>query len=319
MILSKEIVEDFYIKYPVFEFENSAIKCVANPVISVIIITFQQVDFIKSAIEGVLQQKCSKGFEVIICDDDSTDGTREICIEYATKFPQMIRLFLHKRENNIKVLGKPCGIFQYVYSLLQARGNYIAICSGDDFWQDEFKLEKQSDFLLNNPSYSLVYHGWVEAEFDKQSTSYLHESELKKSFPKASTCMHVNFSEEIPSQFLEVIQEDVFSWFILEQKGKFMCLPDIKPTVITVLPESLSRSNTKKEFVLQAINVQEKILEAYTNTSFEIKAKEKFIGTIRGLLNSKKNKSIYYWLLNKSVFLFFKHNLFLTALKKFVS
>lgn len=314
--LTKERIVAEYSKVPVKEYANDVIKKMADPLVSVILITYQQKPFIAKALDAVLAQETTFPFEIILCDDDSTDGTREICIEYADRYPDKIRFFLHRRENNRKVLGKPSGIFQYTYSLLQARGKFIAICSGDDFWQDETKLEKQARFLVENPDHSLVYTSWVECTYDKNTDSFGPPSPLKSSFPKASTTMHVSFSKEIPVQFLDVIQEDVFSWFILEQKGRFGFLPDIRPTAITVLPESLSRSNTEKQLASHALNVPVKLIEAYKDSPYRKQARAKLLGTIRGLLNNPKYKPIRNWLITKSIFLFFRYNLFGVALQK---
>src|SRR5690606_618452 len=88
----------------------------------------------------------------------SKDGTKEVCLDFANKFPGKIRFFPHKKLNNIKVQKLNTGIFNALYSLYEARGEYIAYCDGDDFWTDENKLEKQVQFLEENKNYVLCYH-----------------------------------------------------------------------------------------------------------------------------------------------------------------
>tara|TARA_B110000459_G_scaffold160664_1_gene176496 strand:+ start:5034 stop:6077 length:1044 start_codon:yes stop_codon:yes gene_type:complete len=132
-----------------------------EPHVSVIISTYQQVDYIKACLDGILLQQTEFVFEIIIGEDDSTDGTREICIEYAEKYPDKIRLFLRERtlshllDNNGLLVKRLNGIFGF--SLLSARGKYIAVCEGDDYWIDSNKLQKQIDILENSPSIGLVY------------------------------------------------------------------------------------------------------------------------------------------------------------------
>ena len=85
-------------------------------------------------------------FEILVGEDASSDGTRDVCIAYAKKYPKKIKLFLHSRENNIRVYGKPTAKFNSAYNSYNAKGKYIAICEGDDFWTDPLKLQKQVDF-----------------------------------------------------------------------------------------------------------------------------------------------------------------------------
>jgi len=90
-------------------------------------------------------------------EDDSSDGTREICIKYAKQYPKMLRLFLHSRDNVIYFSKRPSGKFNSMYNLIKARGEFIAICEGDDYWIDPFKLQKQVEFLERHPGYNMVH------------------------------------------------------------------------------------------------------------------------------------------------------------------
>ncbi|MFW5983501.1 MAG: glycosyltransferase, partial [bacterium] len=101
--------------------------------------------------------------------------TREICIEYAKKHPDKIRLFLHRRENVIIIGGQPTGRFNFLYNLKEARGKYIALCEGDDYWTDPHKLQKQVDFLENHTEYSACAHDvdvFFEDEFKRKIYFY---------------------------------------------------------------------------------------------------------------------------------------------------
>ena len=71
--------------------------------VSVCMITYNHEAYIAQAIEGVLTQKTNFPIELIIGEDCSTDNTREICIEYKKKYPEVIKLKL--RENNLGVIG----------------------------------------------------------------------------------------------------------------------------------------------------------------------------------------------------------------------
>ncbi|MFV8279933.1 glycosyltransferase family 2 protein [Christiangramia marina] len=144
-----------YQKIEPLEFSNSTYTV---PLVSVCIQTYQHVNFIEECLEGVLMQRTDFSFEILLGEDDSYDGTREICLTYKKKYPDKIRLFLHHRANNIKIGGKPTGRFNFLYNMFSARGKYIALCEGDDYWTDPLKLQKQVDFLDNNSEYIAHAH-----------------------------------------------------------------------------------------------------------------------------------------------------------------
>lgn len=145
---------DKYQKVPVEHYPH---KVCQEPLISVCVQTYQHANFIKACLDGILMQKTDFAFEILVGEDESTDGTREICIKYAQNNPDKIRLFLHKRENNIDILG-PSGRFNFLYNLFSVKGKYISLCEGDDYWTDPYKLQKQVDFLENNQDYSFCFH-----------------------------------------------------------------------------------------------------------------------------------------------------------------
>lgn len=119
--------------------------------VSVALITYNHEKYIGQAIESILGQKCNFSFELCIGEDESTDTTRDICIEYAKKYPTIIRLFLRSKENKIKLNGKPTGRRNGIATRRACRGKYIALIEGDDFWIDEYKLQKQYDLMEIKP------------------------------------------------------------------------------------------------------------------------------------------------------------------------
>ncbi|WP_346856192.1 glycosyltransferase family 2 protein [uncultured Draconibacterium sp.] len=153
-----------YQKVPVKIYPNSVPK---NPVVSVIVQTYQHVDYISACLDGITMQKTDFSYEILLGEDESIDGTREICLQYAKKYPDKIRLFLHSRSNVLEFDEKPTGRFNLLWNLKYSRGKYIAICEGDDYWIDPYKLQKQVNFMEANPSYSICFHPvkiWLEEE-----------------------------------------------------------------------------------------------------------------------------------------------------------
>lgn len=149
-----EAFKTFYQRKEVEENDNNVAK---QPVVSVCIQTYQHAGYIKECLDSIITQKTNFKFEVLLGEDASTDGTREICIDYAECYPDKIRLLLHQRENNIKINGKPTGRFNFLYNLYTAKGKYIALCEGDDYWTDPYKLQKQIDFLEKHDNFSMCF------------------------------------------------------------------------------------------------------------------------------------------------------------------
>lgn len=111
--------------------------------------TYNQAKYIRQAIESVLMQKVNFKYEIVIGDDASTDGTREIVMEYAEKYPDIIVPLCQKKNVGIVKNG--------LCRKRHLSGKYIATLEGDDFWTDENKLQTQIDFLETHPEYSLCF------------------------------------------------------------------------------------------------------------------------------------------------------------------
>ncbi|GGH46038.1 hypothetical protein GCM10011364_19930 [Mangrovimonas yunxiaonensis] len=103
-------------------------------------------------------QETTFPFEIILGEDESTDGTREICIDYANNYPDKIKLFLRSRKDVIYINGNPTGRYNFIENLKACSGKYIALCEGDDYWTDPLKLQKQVDFLEGNEDFTICFH-----------------------------------------------------------------------------------------------------------------------------------------------------------------
>jgi glycosyltransferase involved in cell wall biosynthesis len=126
--------------------------------VSVWVITYNHASYIGKCLENILNQETNFRFEICLGEDDSNDGTREICRDYAEKHPDTIRLFERDRKDPKRKGCAGSWQFNYIETLRACRGKYIALCDGDDFWSNKFKLQKQVDFLEKNPKLSGCFH-----------------------------------------------------------------------------------------------------------------------------------------------------------------
>jgi len=140
----------------------------SRPKVSVSLITYNHADFIEQAIESVLMQETDFEYELVIGEDDSSDGTREIVQSYAEQYPDKIRLLLNDRVNVIYIDGRPTGRWNMVNTLQHCNGQYIAWLDGDDYWTDPQKLQKQTDFLDEHSECSMCYHNTLMVYQDRK-------------------------------------------------------------------------------------------------------------------------------------------------------
>ena len=225
-----------------------------SPLVSIHCLVYNHEPYLRNAIEGFLVQETTFPFEILIHDDASTDNSATIIKEYAAKYPDLIKP-LYQKENQY---SKGVDI-TYDFQISRALGKYIAICEGDDYWTDPKKLQKQVDFLENNPHFGLVF-----TDFDKlfNNSGIIHKSLFKN-------------GEEIPyTEFIDILENKPYlapctwvyrkeftpqkrgnytdwSYTILldiakESKIKFM---EDSTAVYRLLPESASHSKSiKKQF-----------------------------------------------------------------------
>lgn len=132
------------------------------------IITYNHKDYIAKCIDGVLMQQVSFPIEIIIGDDVSTDGTREIIKEYALKYPELIKLNLREKRGK----GIP-GKQNFISTLQMCTGEYISLCDGDDYWTDPLKLQKQVDFLDANKDYTICWTNYLIKEESNNNSALI--------------------------------------------------------------------------------------------------------------------------------------------------
>ena len=151
------------------------------PLVSICCQTYNHKDYIAQAIDSFLMQKTTFAFEILLRDDASNDGTREIVSYYSDKYPDIIIPLIYYENQYQK------GIKPFSDNVKRARGKYIAICEGDDYWTDPLKLQKQVDFFEGNEGFGLVYTDFKVINQDGEIiNNYPLLSSLRKNYSYGS-------------------------------------------------------------------------------------------------------------------------------------
>lgn len=145
-----------------------------KPILTVYTTSYNSKKYIKNCIESIASQKTKYPFIHLISDDNSTDGTQDILREYAQKYPHIQLILRH--TNNIAA--------NYAGTLNSLSTQYVAVCDADDFFTDEYKLEKQINFLEENPDCGLCFHPTYMYYEDENLIRSIYPNSLKDFTPK---------------------------------------------------------------------------------------------------------------------------------------
>lgn len=196
-----------------------------NETISVVVITYGHEKFIEECINGILMQNCTFFIDLIIANDCSPDNTHEIIENIIKNHPRgsWIRYFRH--EHNIGMMPN------FLYALNAAKGKYIALCEGDDYWTDPLKLQKQIDFLDFNENFSMCFHS-VEIKRTSKTDGYdyplppsdvltLKDIVRTHFIPTCSLVLRNSyFPNGYPYWFIKSISGDIPFEILIASKGK---------------------------------------------------------------------------------------------------
>jgi glycosyltransferase involved in cell wall biosynthesis len=239
-----------------------------SPLVSVLVTPYNQKDYIRQTLDSILMQRCNFDFEVVIGEDCSTDGTREICQEYAQKYPDQIVLCLNVQNKGL--------INNYFDVFLKARGVYLADCGGDDYWLTDSKLQEQVDILETHSNVSLVAGNWQLYDqksgilskptswitqdwfqpliFGKEAVANYLNSDYIPRIVLAASCFRGDWARELYEKHPElfrgnnVVCEDLPLTLGLLLKGPFY-LSKNNWLVYRVLEKSLSHAQSRNDYV----------------------------------------------------------------------
>lgn len=199
--------------------------------VTICCITYKHEEFIRDALDSFLMQKTNFKYKIFVGEDHGPDGTADIVREYAEKYPDIIVPFL--REENMGAQANLIDLCQH------ANSPYIAFCEGDDYWVDEYKLQKQYDYMQANPHLRVAFtkaeisapddwflRGWFKADkqgrliFPDCEPAYKKHLKDKREIFSASDCIWVfpahtatvfyrwNYDVEIPDWYYTGIVGD---------------------------------------------------------------------------------------------------------------
>lgn len=199
------------------------------PLVSICCITYNHEKYIREAIEGFLIQKTNFQTEILIFDDASTDKTQEIIKEYALINKNIITFL---QSENQWAQGK-YGLLDWLFPA--ARGKYIALCEGDDYWTDPYKLQKQVDFMEANPKYVMCFHNAI-ITYDDNSVNrifnnikngeYTGEEILREwIIPTASVVFQKSMYKSVYHP--DFIYGDIILFLSLAEKGNFWGINEV--------------------------------------------------------------------------------------------
>lgn len=220
--------------------------------ISVIVLTYNQEQYITQTLDGILTQEIDVPFEIVIGNDASTDHTEDICKRYLAEYPDRIRLISN-------VINKGL-VRNFIDVLKECRGNYIALCDGDDYWIDNHKLLKQWIYMQEHQQCVLVHSARKLLIKDKLISQPFIGVEVAENplelFYNPYICVpSVMFRMNVVEGWLPEYErqatmhnwkmQDYPLWLYLGTKGAFAYMSE-EQVVYRVLPVSLSREKDKQ-------------------------------------------------------------------------
>jgi len=208
-----------------------------NITVAVWMVTYNQQEYIEQAILSIINQKTNINFKLFIGDDHSSDNTAFICKKLAEKYPNKIDLTI-----NVNNLGPQQNALNIYKKCIDSKAKYIAMCEGDDYWIDEYKLQKQIDFLEANPDFNICFTRAYLLKNNKlephkipkinQNNIYFYDDLLKyhNFIATASVLIRTDdlpmLGSEFPNWFKQIPYGDMGLYLLACKTKKIKCLPD---------------------------------------------------------------------------------------------
>jgi glycosyltransferase involved in cell wall biosynthesis len=272
-----------------------------KPLVSVHLLTYNHVKFIAQSIESVVNQQTSFPFEIVIGDDHSTDGTSQIVDQYAAQYPDLIKVVRGKtnggpQPNSIRILEN-------------SQGKYMAALEGDDYWIDPLKLQKQADFMEQNPDFAICFTNTRVEFFENNEEPYLLNTNIEKDvfelkdliaetevwFMGTATLFYT-MSSIFPVQpwFHKTKSGDIPMIMLAARHGKIKYLPDVTAAYRRHAAGASNTDHKDDAKFLENRIMMYTNLDKDTGYKFHDKFKRNLGGWYYLLLNSKQYRGLYF-------------------------
>ena len=234
--------------------------------VSVLMLTYNQEQYIDEAIRSVMLQKRNFSLELVIGNDASTDRTADICQMWKERFPQEIVLLNHSKNLGLQQ--------NFIQSYAKCQGEYIAICEGDDFWCNKRKLQRQVDFLDSHNEYATCFHRVINY-YEHNSTKSLSNGKQKQTtdildlaqsnyISNVSVLFRRGLFGELPEWFYRVSTYDYAIHLLNAQFGKIFYMHTPMAVYRQHQKAIWSKAGMDKKLDI-ALTIRELLINHFTN------------------------------------------------------
>ncbi|MBQ7637853.1 MAG: CDP-glycerol glycerophosphotransferase family protein [Clostridia bacterium] len=263
--------------------------------VTVCCITYNHHDYIRQALDSFVMQKTDFKFKVFVGEDCGPDDTADIVREYAEKYPDIIVPFI--REQNMGAQANLVDLCNH------ANSPYIAFCEGDDYWIDEYKLQKQFDYMQKHEEVRMCYtrtrieappdwhlKDWYMQNEDGEmiipectpgfrSKPYYEISDFLIIFPNhtSSAFYRWDYDIEIPEWYFRGIVGDIPMTIMQMGLGKAVYLPDVtsvyRRSDVGIFMNSTKEEhfiNTRLDYVRFLVGLREYFRVHFDNYAFKL-------------------------------------------------
>ncbi|WP_313581027.1 glycosyltransferase [Chishuiella sp.] len=277
------------------------------PKVSVVTITWGHEKFIEQTLDSIFSQKYEGPIEIILSNDKSPDKTDEIINKYLliNNIPKNFEVKYTNHENNMGSMKN------FIWSLQQATGKYIAICDGDDYWTDSCKLQKQVDFLERNEDFQMIFTNCKEVSLNGKINNLLKKISESKSYSDidiftnwiipTSTVLYKNNFDKKDWNIIKdkkVFFGDLVLFLINANKGKIYGLID-ETSIYRIHKESLTNNEKSIVYYEKLFFHLEYLSVIYNNKYFSYsksKLKQQSYKNFRYFIKKFNIKSIIYFM-----------------------
>lgn len=303
-----------------------------NIMLSIYVPVYNHEKYVVQALNSILMQETQYKYEVLVGEDCSTDNTRNVLKSYEKEHPNKFKIFYREKNMNNSDCNNGLDLKR------RCIGKYIICLEGDDYWTDKYKIEKQINFLENNPEYIAVAHKCTVVDENSQPNgetypecldiNYTFEHYVSDILPGQTAtvlCRNYMNMKHFDKSILEkgLIPGDRLLYFSLLCHGKIYCMPDKMSAYrhITNGGSSFSATykydyNTTEQWHRELLNYSYNIKKAerYTEVLYleviYIAVRRKYTDLKTAIYTIKKNirnkhKALYFWIkfkINKQIF-----------------